>query len=61
MTYKFSSFICDICGNHRKLHNDIEKEKCSSLRKKLHENDQRPRRSKRVYNEKTINYLTKST
>ena len=59
MSFKFSPTICEFCGLNRKLHNTIQKQKCSNARKAAHENDERPRKKKKVsYDQSTVNYFS---
>jgi len=58
MSSYFESWICEICGKHRRQHNELEKDKCSKIRKKLHENDDRRKPSKQPqYTDTTIKYF----
>jgi hypothetical protein len=59
MKFKLETPVCEFCGIIRKLHNDIQKEKCSKARKISHENDERNKKRKRKFDIKRIDYFVK--
>jgi hypothetical protein len=57
MKFQFSKTICDVCGKNRVHHNAIEKQICSSNRKKKNSFSETKSSKRKTLDKDSINYL----